>query len=72
MNQRKQQETEVIPFDPEDNIKLNPEDIDEDKQSIEEAAYYIGMNRQYGSHQGDHLSDWLAAEKAIKGESETE
>jgi hypothetical protein len=46
--------------------KFIPEDVDDSKQSIEEAAYYIGMNRERYSHPGDHLNDWYEAEKAIR------
>jgi hypothetical protein len=46
--------------------KLIPEDVDDSKQSIEEAAYYIGMNRERYSHPGDHLNDWYEAEKTIQ------
>ncbi|GEM_PF-1327462 len=46
--------------------KLIREDVDDSKQSIEEAAYYIGMNRERYSHPGDHLNDWFEAEKAIQ------
>ena len=58
-------ETESHPSDNEP-IKLAAEDNDESKQSIEEAAYYIGMNRNQYSHPGDELNDWLEAEKAVK------
>jgi hypothetical protein len=32
-------------------------------QVIEEAAYYIGLNRERDSQEGDSLTDWLQAEK---------
>jgi hypothetical protein len=65
MTPRKKIIEEEIPNDDE-NLSLNPEDIDENQQSIEEAAYYIGLNRGRHNHPGDHLSDWLQAEKAVK------
>jgi len=49
-----------------ETAKLIREDMDDSKQSIEEAAYYIGMNRKRYSHPGDHLNDWFEAEKAVK------
>jgi len=49
-----------------ETAKLIREDVDDSKQSIEEAAYYIGMNRERYSHPGDHLNDWFEAEKAIQ------
>jgi hypothetical protein len=49
-----------------ESAKLVREDVDESKQSIEEAAYYIGMKRHQYSHPGDALNDWLEAEKAVK------
>lgn len=45
---------------------LVAEDADETQQQIEEAAYYIGLNRVKNSHAGDHLNDWFEAEKAVK------
>jgi hypothetical protein len=58
-------EYEEVPNDDE-NVRLNPEDIDESQQSIEEAAYYIGLKRKHHNLPGDHLSDWFEAEKAVK------
>jgi hypothetical protein len=49
-----------------ETAKLMREDVDDSKQSIEEAAYYIGMNRERYSHPGDHLNDWFEAEKALQ------
>ena len=46
--------------------KLNAEDVDESQQQIEEAAYYIGLNRVQNSHAGDELNDWFEAEKAVR------
>jgi hypothetical protein len=65
MSKRKIIETESHPNDDEP-IKLAPEDIDESKQSIEEAAYYIGMKRNQYGHPGNELDDWLEAERAVK------
>jgi hypothetical protein len=47
-------------------VKLVREDVDESKQSTEEAAYYAGMKRNQYAHPGDELNDWLEAEKAIR------
>ncbi len=51
---------------------LMAEDADETSQMIEEAAYYIGLNRQLNSQAGDSLSDWFEAEKAVKKDLEEE
>ena len=51
----------------EETVRLTTENNDESKQSIEEAAYYIGMNRRQYSHPGDELNDWFEAERAVKG-----
>ena len=52
---------------PEDQtFRLVAEDVDETQQQIEEAAYYIGLNRVNNSHAGDQLNDWFEAEKAVK------
>ncbi len=50
--------------------KLAAEDADETTQQIEEAAYYIGLNRRNNSHPGDELNDWYEAEKAVKEDLE--
>jgi hypothetical protein len=55
---------EKIPKEKE--LRLAPEDADETTQQIEEAAYYIGLNRERHSFPGDNLTDWYDAEKAIK------
>ena len=65
MARHKTKDTDNIPFETE-IVKLVPEDTDESKQSIEEAAYYIGMNRRQHGHSGDELNDWFQAEKAVK------
>jgi hypothetical protein len=65
MTKHKIIETESRPIDDEP-VKLASEDIDESKQSIEEAAYYIGMKRNQYAHPGDELNDWLEAEKSVK------
>lgn len=65
MKRHKAAETESIPIE-DQTLKLVQEDVDESKQSIEEAAYYIGMKRQRYSHNGDALNDWLEAEKAVR------
>ncbi|HEY5037724.1 MAG TPA: hypothetical protein VIJ93_01475 [bacterium] len=57
--------TEHIPTE-ERATKLVAEDMDESKQQIEEAAYYIGLNRVNNSHAGDELNDWFEAEKAVR------
>jgi hypothetical protein len=49
-----------------ESSKLDAEDTDESKQSIEVAAYYLGMERNQYSHPGDETTDWLRAEKAVK------
>jgi len=54
-------ETETRPID-EELTKLVTEDVDESKQSIEEAAYYLGMKRR----QHDLPGDWFEAENAVK------
>jgi hypothetical protein len=52
---------------PEEKIqKLNPEDAEDTKQRIEEAAYYIGLNRVNNSQAGDELNDWFEAERAVQ------
>ena len=61
----RQKKEEVVPND-EEWVTMNPEDMDENQQSIEEAAYFIGLNRSQYNHPGDPLSDWLQAEKAVK------
>ncbi len=58
--------TEQIPAE-EKSPRLAAEDADETSQSIQEAAYYIGLNRRSNSHPGDELNDWFEAEKAVKG-----
>jgi hypothetical protein len=50
--------------------KLAAEDADETTQQIEEAAYYIGLNRMNNSQPGDHLNDWYEAEKAVREDLE--
>jgi hypothetical protein len=55
---------EIVPE--ERTFRLAAEDVDETQQQIEEAAYYIGLNRVNNSHAGDHLNDWYEAEKAVK------
>ena len=65
MARHKDKEKDFNP-DQEENTKLAAEDIDESKQSIEEAAYYIGLERQKHSHPGDDLTDWFEAERAVK------
>jgi hypothetical protein len=57
--------TEDVPVEKE-TPRLMPEDVDDSSQSIEEAAYYIGMNREKYGHAGDHLNDWYEAEKAVR------
>ncbi|HEY5038196.1 MAG TPA: hypothetical protein VIJ93_03895 [bacterium] len=64
MNKNKAVITERIPVE-EKAPKLVAEDVDETQQQIEEAAYYIGLNRVNHSHAGDHLNDWFEAEKAV-------
>jgi hypothetical protein len=64
MAKHKKEPIEITPDDQETG-RLNAEDIDETQQSIEEAAYYIGLNRKNYSQPGDHLSDWLEAEKTV-------
>ena len=59
-------ETEHIPME-EPAPKLAAEDIDESMQSIQEAAYFIGMDRVTHGRSGDHLADWFEAERAVKG-----
>ena len=56
---------EKIPAE-EASPKLAPEDSDETTQMIEEAAYYIGLERGRGSKPGDELNDWFEAEKAVR------
>jgi uncharacterized protein YcgL (UPF0745 family) len=58
-------ETETRPID-EELTKLVTEDVDESKQSIEEAAYYLGMKRRQHDLPGDELKDWFEAENAVK------
>ncbi len=58
-----QEETELVD---EKMPKLVDEDVDDSKQSIEVAAYYLGMERNQYSQPGDELNDWLQAEKAVK------
>lgn len=65
MNKNKTIKTERIPAE-EKAPKLVAEDVDETTQQIEEAAYYIGLNRRINSHPGDELNDWYEAEKAVK------
>jgi hypothetical protein len=65
MNKPKATQTEHIPTE-ERATKLVAEDMDESKQQIEEAAYYIGLNRVNNSHAGDELNDWFEAEKAVR------
>jgi hypothetical protein len=55
-----------IPPPEEKAPKLNPEDTEDTKQQIEEAAYYIGLNRVNNSHAGDELTDWFEAERAVR------
>jgi hypothetical protein len=61
----KTRQADPRPFENEAS-KLNPEDAEETCQSIEEAAYYIGLNRDRDSRPGDATTDWLEAEKAVK------
>ncbi|HTC21521.1 MAG TPA: DUF2934 domain-containing protein [bacterium] len=65
MPKNKISETESLPIE-EEKIKLVAEDVDETQQQIEEAAYYIGLNRGRNSHPGDELNDWFEAERAVK------
>ena len=65
MTKPKAIKTEQIPTE-EKATKLVAEDMDESKQQIEEAAYYIGLNRVNNSHAGDELNDWFEAEKAVR------
>jgi len=65
MNKNKAIKSEHIPAE-EKAPKLMAEDVDETTQQIEEAAYYIGLNRVNNSHAGDHLNDWFEAEKKVK------
>ncbi len=55
-----------IPIFDEKDPRLEPEDVDDSKQSIEIAAYYLGMERRREARPGDELHDWLRAEKAVK------
>ena len=65
MNKHNAVKTEVITTE-EKVPKLAAEDADETTQQIEEAAYYIGLNRRINSHPGDELNDWYEAERAVK------
>ena len=65
MKQRKSIATEKIPAE-EPSPKLAAEDLDETTQMIEEAAYYIGLDRGRYSQPGDELNDWFEAEKAVR------
>jgi hypothetical protein len=65
MTKHKIIETESHPIDDE-LVKLVAEDVDESSQSIQEAAYYIGLKRKQYAHPGDELNDWFEAEKAVK------
>jgi hypothetical protein len=65
MNKSKTIKTERIPAE-EKAPQLVAEDVDETTQQIEEAAYYIGLNRGRYSHPGDELTDWYEAEKTVK------
>jgi hypothetical protein len=65
MNKSKIIQEERIPAE-EESPKLAPEDADETTQMIEEAAYYIGLDRGRNASPGDHLNDWFEAEKAIR------
>jgi len=65
MNKHKIIETETHPIDDE-IVKLVAEDVDESQQSIQEAAYYIGMKRNQYGHPGNSVNDWLEAERAVK------
>lgn len=65
MNKAKIIQVEQIPAE-EKAPKLAAEDVDETSQQIEEAAYFIGLNRGRNSHPGDALNDWYEAEKAVK------
>ena len=64
MNKNKNITTEKVPEEKEP--RLVAEDVDETTQEIEEAAYYVGLNRGRNSHPGDEVSDWLEAEKAVR------
>ena len=68
MNKIKAIKTEQVPE--EKDPKLVDEDMDETTQQIEEAAYYVGLNRERHSHSGNEVSDWLEAEKAVKEDLE--
>jgi len=68
MNKNKTIKTGRIPE--EKAPKLVAEDADETTQQIEEAAYYVGLNRGRNSHPGDEVTDWLEAEKAVKEDLE--
>ncbi len=65
MNKNKSIKAEEIPAE-ERSPKLAPEDADETAQTIEEAAYYIGLDRGRNAKPGDHLNDWYEAEKAVR------
>ena len=69
MTLRQMTPTDPLP-DEEGTPKLNPETAEDDKQEIEEAAYYIGLNRERNSHVGDEWNDWYNAEKKIRAEKE--
>lgn len=61
----KTRQTDPQPFEKEPS-HISPEDADETSQSIEEAAYYIGLKRNRDSRAGDPSTDWFEAEKAVK------
>ncbi len=59
------------PITPEEKApRLVAEDAEESRQGIEEAAYYIGLNRQRDSKPGNELNDWFEAERAVKEDLE--
>jgi len=65
MTNPKTRQTDPHPGE-EEPSKLAAEDTDESTQMIEEAAYYIGLNRERNSHAGDPMNDWLQAEKTMQ------
>ncbi len=65
MSRHKTNPAEQIPIE-EKAPKLAAEDEDETQQQIEEAAYFIGLNRGRDSNSDYQLNDWFEAEKAVK------
>jgi hypothetical protein len=62
MKEPKKPENEAQPVDEKMPI-LEPEDLDESQQSIEIAAYHVGMERADNDKPKDESSDWAEAEK---------